>query len=175
MVSSYWVCFGVFVSSRSRTCEFWGPFWGYLWAFWVFRGVLGGFVGSSLSSLWVPFLFGFVLGFFVSGSSYSARFWVSIGTTIWWPFWDHLFGVILGPPFWVHFVQFWVHLGRFCVILGQVCVILGHFGSPLGPPFDSHFGTTIVGPFCGILCHFGSSLYILGHLGSFCVSIGTTI
>ena len=55
--SSFWVCFGVFVSSRSRTCEFWGPFWGYLWVFWVFRG----FRGVPLVLRWVSV--GILLGF----------------------------------------------------------------------------------------------------------------
>ena len=39
--SSFWVCFGFFVTSRSRNCEFWGSFWGYFCRF----GVSGGFRG----------------------------------------------------------------------------------------------------------------------------------
>ena len=68
MVSSYWVCFGVFVSSRSRKSEFWGPFWGYLWVFWVFRGFRGVLLGLRWVSVEFPLgshwfhLIGFVLG-----------------------------------------------------------------------------------------------------------------
>ena len=51
--SSFWVCFGFFVTSRPRNCEFWGSFWGFFVGFVGFGGVRGVFVESSMGFSWV--------------------------------------------------------------------------------------------------------------------------
>ena len=69
--SSFWVCFGFFVTSRSRNCEFWGSFWGYL----GFLRVLGGFVGPLMGFCWDS------VGFLLSSR------WVHIGFILLGLFW----------------------------------------------------------------------------------------